>query len=68
MAKKEKGIKMDKDNEQPLVRLKGPDGMAFYPRYHKNTEGEWELNDKSFSNLLRPVLVSEKHGTKMDKD
>ena len=59
---------MDKDNEQPLVRVKGPDGMAFYPRYHKNTEGEWELNDKSFRKLLRPNLVSEKPVTKTGKD
>ena len=59
---------MGKDDLPPILRVESESGIAYYPRFHKNAEGEWELNDKSFSNLLRPVLVSEKHGTKMDKD
>lgn len=38
---------MPEDKEmQPMVRIDVGNGRAYYPRFHKNTQGEWELNDK----------------------
>jgi hypothetical protein len=58
---------IDKNDPPPTLRVESKSGAAYYPRYHKNTEGEWELNDKSFRNLLKPHLTSEKP-VKTDKD
>ena len=41
-----------KDDMQPTVRVVGEDGTVWYPMFHKNTEGEWELNDKSFQKMI----------------
>jgi hypothetical protein len=50
---------MDKDNEQrPITRIVDDNGTVWYPRYHKNAKGEWELNDKSFLKMLRRYLIS----------
>lgn len=52
---------MDKDDLPPILRIDAGNGRAYYPRFHKNTDGEWELNDKSFRKMLRPHLVLEQH-------
>ncbi len=60
---------MDKDNkQQPITRIVGENGTVWYPRYHKNTKGEWELKDKSFRKMLRRHLVLDIPGPKKDKD
>jgi hypothetical protein len=51
---------MDKADLPPILRVESKSGIAYYPRFHKNTEGAWELNNKSFLNLLKPHIVSEK--------
>jgi hypothetical protein len=48
---------MKDDDMQPIVRVKGEDGIVWYPRYHKNTKGEWELNDKSFQKMFERHMV-----------
>lgn len=45
-------------NPQPTLRLETPDGIAWYPRFVKNTQGEWELKDKSFLKLLEHHIIS----------
>lgn len=51
---------MDKDNEQqPITRIVDDNGTVWYPRYHKNTKGEWKLNEKTFLKMLRRHLVSQ---------
>ena len=55
---------MDKDDLPPILRVESESGIAYYPRFHKNAEGEWELNDKSFRKMLRSHLVSEQPGKK----
>jgi len=56
------------DKEQPIVRVETSDGRAYYPRFKKNTEEEWELKDKSFRKMLRPHTTSEKPVKKTGKD
>lgn len=51
---------MDKDDLPPILRVESKSGIAYYPRFHKNTEGAWELNDKSFRKMLKPHTVTEK--------
>ena len=50
----------DKNDLPPILRIDAGNGMAYYPRFVKNTEGEWELNDKSFRKMLKPNTVTEK--------
>ena len=52
----------------PTIRVESKSGIAYYPRYHKNTKDEWELNDKSFQKILKPHMVKEKSIKKTDKD
>ncbi|MFZ2398293.1 MAG: hypothetical protein WAW31_06465 [Smithella sp.] len=60
---------MDNKNDlPPTLRIDAGNGRAYYPRFHKNTKGEWELNDKSFRKMLRPHSVLEKPAKKTDKD
>jgi hypothetical protein len=41
-----------KDDMQPILRVEIPDGSAYYPKFEKNTDGEWELKDKSFQKMI----------------
>ena len=56
----------DKDMP-PILRIDAGNGRAYYPRYHKNTKGDWELNDKSFQKMFRSHSVLEKTD-KTEKD
>jgi hypothetical protein len=49
-----------KDDMQPLVRVEMSDGTAYYPRFEKNTEGEWTPVDPSFQEMNRRRYDSEK--------
>ena len=61
-------IKMPENkDQQPIVRIDAGNGRAYYPRFIKNTKGEWELNDKSFLIMLKPHMVLEKPAPKTDK-
>ena len=51
----------------PITRVEGENGAVYYPRYHKNTQGEWELNDKSFQEMFKRHSVLEKL-VKTEKD
>jgi len=42
-----------KDDMQPLVRVEMSDGLVFYPRFEKNTKGEWTPTDPSFQEMNR---------------
>jgi hypothetical protein len=55
------------DDMQPLLRIDAGNGMAFYPRYHKNAKGDWELNDKSFQKMLMRHSVLEPNVKKEDE-
>jgi hypothetical protein len=59
---------MDNNDIPPMICVVAPNGTIWSPRFHKNTKGEWELNDKSFRKMLRPHSTSEKPTKKMDKD
>lgn len=48
----------DKD-PHPITRIESGSGVVYYPRYHKNTQGEWELNDKSFQKMFERHMVLE---------
>ncbi len=49
-----------KDDQQPLVRVKSDSGIVYYPRFEKNTEGEWMPTDPSFQATNRRRFDSEK--------
>ena len=49
-----------KDDMQPLVRVEMSDGTAYYPRFEKNTKGEWEPVDPSFQEMNRRQFDPEK--------
>jgi hypothetical protein len=49
-----------KDDMQPMVRVEMSDGSAYYPRFIKNTKGEWELKDKSYQKTIDRQFDSEK--------
>lgn len=51
---------MNKDDKPPILRIKTKSGAVYYPRFHKNTQGEWELNDKSFREIFMHQSPSEK--------
>ena len=44
----------------PMLRIEGENGTVWYPRFHKNEKGEWELNDPSFREMLKRSSVTEK--------
>lgn len=51
---------MPEDKEmQPMVRIDVGNGRAYYPRFHKNTRGEWELNDKLCQKMFERHIVLE---------
>jgi len=49
-----------KDDMQPMVRVEMSDGSAYYPRFEKNTKGEWTPVDPSFQEMNRRRFDSEK--------
>jgi len=57
----------NKKDMQPILRIEGENGTAWYPRFHKNEKGEWELNDKSFQKMFKSHSVLEKTD-KTEKD
>ena len=46
--------------ELPMTRIEDKSGTVWYPKYHRNTKGELELNDKSFQKMFTPRVTSEK--------
>jgi|GEM_PF-2033563 len=50
----------NKKDMPPILRIEGEDGTVWYPRFHKNEKGEWELNDPSFREMLKCSSVTEK--------
>lgn len=54
----------NKKDMQPIMRIEGENGATYYPRYHKNTKGEWDLNDKSFQEMFKRRSVIEKSAKK----
>ena len=68
VVKKPDKTKMTEDKEtQPITRIDAGNGRAYYPRYHKNKEGEWELNDKSFQKMFERHSVLEPNAKKEDE-
>ncbi|MEN6347950.1 MAG: hypothetical protein ABFD08_00935 [Syntrophomonas sp.] len=62
-------IKMAEDKDlPPIISIEAENGTIWSPRYHKNTQGEWELNDKSFQKMIDRHMVLEKPTPKKDKD
>jgi len=52
---------MKKDDQEPLIGIKSEDsGITYYPKFVKNTKGEWEFADKSFQTLFEQHAVIEK--------
>lgn len=52
---------MSQNNDHPLTSIETPNGTVWSPRYHKNTNGAWELNDKSFQQMITPLSDSEQN-------
>ena len=48
------------DDRPPVVRVQAKNGIAYYPKFKKGTNGEWELLDKSFSQMPVAQPTSEK--------
>jgi hypothetical protein len=58
---------MEENDYPPIIRVDLGNGRAIYPQFKKNTEGKWELKDKSFQKMLFQHPTSEKPAEK-DKD
>lgn len=58
----------NKKDMPPILRIDAGNGRAYYPKFHKNKQGEWELNDPSFREILKRRSVIEKPAKKKDKD
>ena len=57
-----------KDKEMPpIIRVEGANGIAYYPKYIKNAQGEWELKDKTFQKMFEYLADAEKPA-KTDKE
>jgi len=59
---------MPEDKEQqPVLRVEMPDGSVYYPKYEKNTQGNWKVKDEEFwQKALR--LQDSKRQSKKDKN
>jgi phage pi2 protein 07 len=53
--------------KQPMVRVRGGDGLVYYPRFEQNTDGAWKLKDASFQEMIDRQFDSEKPAKK-DED
>ena len=59
---------MKKDDPMPIIRIEGDNGIAYYPLFVKNAQGEWELADKSFQTLFKQHAVIEKPAAETSED
>ena len=55
-----KGKERDMLEKQPILRVKGKNGIAWYPTLVKDTNGKWKPKDESFQKMLMSQAVLEK--------
>lgn len=53
-------------DQPPILRVEMSDGSAYYPRFTKNTNGEWELPDVEYWQKMIALQDSRRKAKKDD--